>query len=114
MSRCVFVYYIGFRAPNSLCSVYSFLFCSGIEQPKEILSLQQINSTKIKREDEEVNAEVTMVVKKIESKKTDEKKRCSDNIDLQPAVLHDNLKEGQERLTAVLTLDINSTGSYTT
>lgn len=62
----------------------------------------------------EVNAEVTMVIQKMESKKGDEKKKCLDDIDLQPAVLHDNLKGEPDRLTATLTLDINSTGLYTT
>lgn len=103
------------------CVVCVNYILSGIEQPKEILSLQQINSTKIKQEEEEVNAEVTMVVQKLESKEGDEKKMCLDNIDLQPAVLHDNLKGEPERLTVehpatactVLTLDINSTDSAT-
>ncbi|XP_057198368.1 hypoxia inducible factor 1 subunit alpha a isoform X2 [Triplophysa rosa] len=101
-----------------VCVNYIF---SGIEQPKEILSLQQINSTKIKQEEVEVNAEVTLVVRKMESKKGDEEKRCLDNIDLQPAVPHENLKGEPERLTVVhsatacaaLTLDINSTDSAT-
>ncbi|XP_065152572.1 hypoxia inducible factor 1 subunit alpha a isoform X3 [Paramisgurnus dabryanus] len=106
------------------CVVCVNYILSGIEQPKEILSLQQINSTKVKQEKEEENeealmAEVTMMAFKKESKEGDEKKKCLVDEDLQPAVLHGNLKGVPDELTvidpptaqAVLTLDINSQDS---
>nr|XP_055026005.1 hypoxia inducible factor 1 subunit alpha a isoform X2 [Misgurnus anguillicaudatus] len=106
------------------CVVCVNYILSGIEQPKEILSLQQINSTKVKQEKEDDNeealrAEVTMMAFKKESKEGDEKKKCLLDEDLQPAVLHDNLKGVPDELTvvdpptanAVLTLDINTQDS---
>ncbi len=92
---------------------HPFLLCSGIEQPKQILSLQQTNSTKIKQEQEEqheesLGTEVTTAELKEEAKAENEKKK-----ECVIEELHDSLKGEPEALTVadpVLTLDITSTG----
>lgn len=96
---------------------HPFIHCSGIEQPKQILSLQQTNSTKIKREQEEVQeeslgAKVTMAELKEDGKQRDEKEEESVGEEL-----NDSLKGEPEALTVgdpVLTLDITSTGLNST
>uniref|UniRef100_A0A672PSZ2 Hypoxia-inducible factor 1-alpha n=1 Tax=Sinocyclocheilus grahami TaxID=75366 RepID=A0A672PSZ2_SINGR len=91
------------------CVVCVNYILSGIEQPKQILSLQQTNSTKIKQEQEEhheesLGTEVTMAELKEEAKAKNEKRE----------ELHDSLEGEPEALTVadpVLTLDITSTES---
>uniref|UniRef100_A0A8C1J107 Hypoxia-inducible factor 1-alpha n=1 Tax=Cyprinus carpio TaxID=7962 RepID=A0A8C1J107_CYPCA len=95
------------------CVVCVNYILSGIEQPKQILSLQQTNSTKIKQEQEEhheesLGTEVTMEELKEEAKAKNEKKA-----ECVREELHDSLKGEPEALTVadpVLTLDITSTG----
>uniref|UniRef100_A0A8C1DEQ8 Hypoxia-inducible factor 1-alpha n=1 Tax=Cyprinus carpio carpio TaxID=630221 RepID=A0A8C1DEQ8_CYPCA len=75
------------------CVVCVNYILSGIEQPKQILSLQQTNSTNIKQEQEEHHKESLRCVRE---------------------ELHDSLKGKPEALTVVdpiLTLDITSTDS---
>uniref|UniRef100_A0A8C1YMK5 Hypoxia-inducible factor 1-alpha n=1 Tax=Cyprinus carpio TaxID=7962 RepID=A0A8C1YMK5_CYPCA len=96
------------------CVVCVNYILSGIEQPKQILSLQQTNSTKIKQEQEEhheesLGTEVTMEELKEEAKAKNEKKA-----ECVREELHDSLKGEPEALTVadpVLTLDITSTES---
>uniref|UniRef100_A0A673JJQ6 Hypoxia-inducible factor 1-alpha n=1 Tax=Sinocyclocheilus rhinocerous TaxID=307959 RepID=A0A673JJQ6_9TELE len=96
------------------CVVCVNYILSGIEQPKQILSLQQTNSTKIKQEQEEhheesLGTEVTVAELKEEAKAKDEK-----NEECVREELHDSLKGKPEALTVVdpvLTLDITSTDS---
>uniref|UniRef100_A0A673GQC7 Hypoxia-inducible factor 1-alpha n=1 Tax=Sinocyclocheilus rhinocerous TaxID=307959 RepID=A0A673GQC7_9TELE len=91
------------------CVVCVNYILSGIEQPKQILSLQQTNSTKIKQEQEEhheesLGTEVTMAELKEEAKAKNEKRE----------ELHDSLEGEPEALTVadpVLTLDITNTES---
>jgi len=91
---------------------YLFILCSGIEQPKQILSLQQTNSTKIKQEQEEhqeefLGADVTMAELKEEGKQREEKEEESVEEEL-----NDSLEGEPEALTVdpVLTLDFTTTG----
>ncbi|NP_001295488.1 hypoxia inducible factor 1 subunit alpha a [Danio rerio] len=92
------------------CVVCVNYILSGIEQPKQILSLQQTNSTKIKQEEHQEEVEVTMAELKEEEKEMDkEDEEC-----VQPVVQHNSLKGETEALTVadpVLTLDINITDS---
>nr|WLF82681.1 hypoxia-inducible factor 1 alpha A [Tor putitora] len=96
------------------CVVCVNYILSGIEQPKQILSLQQTNSTKIKQEQEEhheesLGTEVTMPELKDEAKAKNEKKE-----ECVREELHDSLKGEPEALTVadpVLTLNITSTDS---
>ncbi|XP_067276977.1 hypoxia inducible factor 1 subunit alpha a isoform X2 [Pseudorasbora parva] len=96
------------------CVVCVNYILSGIEEPKQILSLQQTNSTKIKREQEEhqeefLGAEVTMAELKAEGKQMDEREEESLEEEL-----NDSLKGEPAALTLVdpvLTLDITSTDS---
>ncbi|XP_051773686.1 hypoxia inducible factor 1 subunit alpha a isoform X2 [Ctenopharyngodon idella] len=74
------------------CVVCVNYILSGIEQPKQILSLQQTNCTKIKREQEEhqeesLGAEVTMAELKKEGKQRDEKEE--ESVDSAISVLTD-------------------------
>ncbi|XP_050982405.1 hypoxia inducible factor 1 subunit alpha a [Labeo rohita] len=94
------------------CVVCVNYILSGIEQPKQILSLQQTISTKIKQEQEEeheesLGAEVAELREEAKAKneKTEECVREE---------IHDSLKGDPEALTVadpVLTLDISSTDS---
>jgi len=91
---------------------YLFILCSGIEQPKQILSLQQTNSTKIKQEQEEhqeefLGADVTMAELKEEGKQREEKEEESVEEEL-----NDSLEGEPAALTVdpVLTLDFTTTG----
>ncbi|XP_051507951.1 hypoxia-inducible factor 1-alpha-like isoform X2 [Myxocyprinus asiaticus] len=111
------------------CVVCVNYILSGIEQPKQIMSLQQTNSTKIKQEEEDETEmvkddkiesaadEVTMGGLKDKRKEGDEKEEECVEAELTPSVLHDSLKGEPETLTdpavghTVLTLDINSTDS---
>ncbi|XP_059373297.1 hypoxia-inducible factor 1-alpha-like [Carassius carassius] len=94
------------------CVVCVNYILSGIEQPKQILSLQQTNSTNIKQEQEEhhkesFGTEVTVAELK-EDAKDEKKEECVRD------ELHDSLKGKPEALTVVdsiLTLDITSTDS---
>uniref|UniRef100_A0A671LRP6 Hypoxia-inducible factor 1-alpha n=1 Tax=Sinocyclocheilus anshuiensis TaxID=1608454 RepID=A0A671LRP6_9TELE len=94
------------------CVVCVNYILSGIEQPKQIMSLQQTNSTKLKQEQEEhheesLGTEVTVAELKEEAKAKDEKKE-----ECVREELHDSLKGKPEALTVVdpvLTLDITST-----
>ncbi|XP_052007058.1 hypoxia-inducible factor 1-alpha-like isoform X2 [Xyrauchen texanus] len=92
-----------------------------IEQPKQILSLQQTNGTKIKQEGED-ETEMVKEDKKESGFKSQDLRKEADakeeecvGEELLPAVLHDNLKGEPETLTdpavghTVITLDINST-----
>uniref|UniRef100_A0A671LWZ0 Hypoxia-inducible factor 1-alpha n=1 Tax=Sinocyclocheilus anshuiensis TaxID=1608454 RepID=A0A671LWZ0_9TELE len=96
------------------CVVCVNYILSGIEQPKQIMSLQQTNSTKLKQEQEEhheesLGTEVTVAELKEEAKAKDEKKE-----ECVREELHDSLKGKPEALTVVdpvLTLDITSTDS---
>ncbi|XP_016084863.1 hypoxia-inducible factor 1-alpha-like isoform X1 [Sinocyclocheilus grahami] len=96
------------------CVVCVNYILSGIEQPKQILSLQQTNSTKLKQEREEhheesLGTEVTVAELKEEAKTKDEKKE-----ECVREELHDSLKGKPEALTVVdpvLALDITSTDS---
>ncbi|XP_067242605.1 hypoxia inducible factor 1 subunit alpha a isoform X2 [Chanodichthys erythropterus] len=96
------------------CVVCVNYILSGIEQPKQILSLQQTNNKKIKQEQEEhqeesLGAEVTMAELKEKGKQRDGKEE-------EPVgeELNDSLKGEPEALTVVdpvLTLDITNTDS---
>lgn len=96
---------------------HPFIHCSGIEQPKQILSLQQTNNKKIKQEQEEhqeesLGAEVTMAELKEKGKQRDEKEEESVSEEL-----NDSLKGEPEALTVVdpvLTLDVTNTGLNST
>ncbi|XP_073689974.1 hypoxia inducible factor 1 subunit alpha a [Garra rufa] len=97
------------------CVVCVNYILSGIEQPKQILSIQQTNSTKIKQEQEEhheesLGAEVTMADLKEEAKAKVEKEK-EESVREE---IHDSLKGEPEALTVVdpvLTLNINSSDS---
>ncbi|KAK2896853.1 hypothetical protein QQF64_005559 [Cirrhinus molitorella] len=97
------------------CVVCVNYILSDIEQPKQILSLQQTNSTKIKQEQEEhheesLGAEVTMTELREEEKAKDEKEKEESMRE----EIHDSLKGEPEALTVadpILTLDITSTDS---
>ncbi|KAG1950368.1 hypoxia inducible factor 1 subunit alpha a isoform X2 [Pimephales promelas] len=95
------------------CVVCINYILSGIEQPKQILSLQQTNSTKIKQEQEEhqeefLGADVTMAELKEEGKQREEKEEESVEEEL-----NDSLEGEPEALTVdpVLTLDFTTTDS---
>ncbi|XP_052429483.1 hypoxia-inducible factor 1-alpha [Carassius gibelio] len=96
------------------CVVCINYILSGIEQPKQILSLQQTNSTKIKQEQEEhyeesLGTEVSTEELKEAIKANNEKKE-----ECVREELHDSLKGEPEALTVadpVLALDITSTES---
>ncbi|XP_051945608.1 hypoxia-inducible factor 1-alpha-like [Xyrauchen texanus] len=111
------------------CVVCVNYILSGIEQPKQIMSIQQTSSTKIKQEEEDESemvkddkiesfvVEVTMGGLKDKRKEGDEKEEEYVEAELTPSVLHDSLKGEPETLTdpavgqAFLRLDINSTDS---
>ncbi|XP_051504255.1 hypoxia-inducible factor 1-alpha-like isoform X2 [Myxocyprinus asiaticus] len=105
------------------CVVCVNYILSDIEQPKQILSLQQTNGTKIKQEGED-ETEMVKEDKKESGFKSQELRKEADakeeecvGEELSPVVLHDNLKGEPETLIdpavghTVLTLDINSTDS---
>lgn len=92
---------------------HPFSLCSGIEQPKQILSLQQTNSTNIKQEQEEHHKESLRAEVSVEDLKEDAKAKDEQKEECVREELHDSLKGKPEALTVVdpiLTLDITSTG----
>uniref|UniRef100_A0A8C1TWF0 Hypoxia-inducible factor 1-alpha n=1 Tax=Cyprinus carpio TaxID=7962 RepID=A0A8C1TWF0_CYPCA len=96
------------------CVVCVNYILSGIEQPKQILSLQQTNSTNIKQEQEEHHKESLRAEVSVEDLKEDAKAKDEQKEECVREELHDSLKGKPEALTVVdpiLTLDITSTDS---
>uniref|UniRef100_A0A8C1KU90 Hypoxia-inducible factor 1-alpha n=1 Tax=Cyprinus carpio TaxID=7962 RepID=A0A8C1KU90_CYPCA len=96
------------------CVVCVNYILSGIEQPKQILSLQQTNSTNIKQEQEEHHKESLRAEVSVEDLKEDAKAKDEQKEECVREELHDSLKGKPEALTVVdpiLTLDITTTDS---
>uniref|UniRef100_A0A8C1KV66 Hypoxia-inducible factor 1-alpha n=1 Tax=Cyprinus carpio TaxID=7962 RepID=A0A8C1KV66_CYPCA len=94
------------------CVVCVNYILSGIEQPKQILSLQQTNSTNIKQEQEEHHKESLRAEVSVEDLKEDAKAKDEQKEECVREELHDSLKGKPEALTVVdpiLTLDITTT-----